>query len=339
MSNPLNGVLGSGGGGGGGTGTIGGSTGATDDAILIADGVGGATIAASAATLSASGKLTLPEAPYLTGVISPASVSTQQNDWAPSGGDTASVWRIQSSATVLITGISGGVAGRVLTLINIGANSFSLYPDHGSSIAANRFDLKVGGYSAVAVLPADSALTLWYDGTSSRWRAMTPTEGEVILGGASGNFARLSGTNSAGRAILDSPSGAAGGLITNTVYLGNSTSVDTAIERSAAGVVKVTDGSTGIRGLLGGGTSVASATALPVPTGRVFHVTGTTAITSITSTNLQAGAVITLIFDDVLTFTNGNNLKLAGDFTTSADDTITLAYDGTNWYECSRSVN
>ena len=118
-----------------------------------------------------------------------------------------------------------------------------------------------------------------------------------------------------------------------------SDSPDTGLARSAAGVVKVTDGSTGIRGLLGGGTAVASATAMPLPTGRVFHVTGTTAITSITSTNFQAGAVITLIFDDVLTFTDGNNLKLAGDFTTSADDTITLAYDGSNWYECSRSVN
>lgn len=115
--------------------------------------------------------------------------------------------------------------------------------------------------------------------------------------------------------------------------------LDAGLGRSAAGVVKVTDGSTGIRGFHGGGAAVASAAAMPVPTGRVFHVTGTDNITSITSTNFQAGAVITLIFDDVLTFTDGNNLKLAGNFVTSADDTITLAYDGTNWYECSRSVN
>lgn len=104
-------------------------------------------------------------------------------------------------------------------------------------------------------------------------------------------------------------------------------------------VIKVTDGSTGVRGLLGGGSAVASASALPLPTGRVFHVTGTTNITSITATNLQAGVVITLIFDGVLTFTDGNNLKLAGNFVTTADDTITLAYDGTNFYEVCRSVN
>jgi len=114
---------------------------------------------------------------------------------------------------------------------------------------------------------------------------------------------------------------------------------DTGLARNAAGVIRATDGSTGIKGFLGGGASVASATALPVPTGRVFHVSGTTTITSITSTNFQSGAVITLIFDGVLTFTDGSNLKLAGDFVTTADDTITLAYDGTNWYEVCRSVN
>jgi hypothetical protein len=90
---------------------------------------------------------------------------------------------------------------------------------------------------------------------------------------------------------------------------------------------------------MGGGAAVASATAMPLPTGRVFHVTGTTTITSITSTNFGSGAVITLIFDDVLTFTDGSNLVLAGNFVTTASDTITLAFDGTNWYETSRAVN
>lgn len=112
-----------------------------------------------------------------------------------------------------------------------------------------------------------------------------------------------------------------------------------ALQRYSAGVSKITDASNGIRGLLGGGAAVASATALPVPTGNLFHVTGTTTITSITSTNFQSGVCITLIFDDVLTFTDGSNLKLAGDFVTTADDVWRGCYDGTNWYESSRSVN
>lgn len=87
------------------------------------------------------------------------------------------------------------------------------------------------------------------------------------------------------------------------------------------------------------GTSVASAAAMPVPTGRVFHVTGTTNITSIVTTGLAAGSVVTLIFDGILTFTDGNNLKIAGNLVTTADDTITLAFDGTNFYEIGRAVN
>jgi|GEM_PF-6329681 len=86
------------------------------------------------------------------------------------------------------------------------------------------------------------------------------------------------------------------------------------------------------------GADVASAAAI-VPTGNVFHVTGTTNITSITSTGIQAGTFITIIFDGILTFTDGSNLKLAGNYVTSADDTISLVYDGTNWYELCRSGN
>lgn len=117
---------------------------------------------------------------------------------------------------------------------------------------------------------------------------------------------------------------------------------DTGIARLSAGVVRGTDGNIDtptVRWLQGGGAAVASAAALPVPTGRVFHVTGTTNITSITSTNFQSGVCVTLIFDDALTFTDGNNLKLAGNFVTTADDTWSGCFDGTNWHESSRSVN
>ena len=114
---------------------------------------------------------------------------------------------------------------------------------------------------------------------------------------------------------------------------------DVGFGRRAAGVGRLTDGSTGVRGLFGGGADVASASALPVPTGRVFHVTGTTNIDSITSTNFQSGVCITLIFDDILTVADGSNLKLTAALVTTADDTLSLCYDGTNWYEASRSIN
>lgn len=115
---------------------------------------------------------------------------------------------------------------------------------------------------------------------------------------------------------------------------------DLGLGRHNSGVAKFTNTSSQIRGLIGGGAAVASATALPVPTGNVFHVTGTTTITSITATNLQSGVCFTMIFDDALTLTDGSNLKLNGDFVTTADDTIPLCFDGTNFYESgARSVN
>jgi len=117
-------------------------------------------------------------------------------------------------------------------------------------------------------------------------------------------------------------------------------SEDVGLGRFSAGVLKTTDGgATAVTSLIGGGSEVASAAALPLPTGRVFHVTGTTNIRSITSTNFAAGVEITMIFDGVLTVTNGGNMKLAGNFVTTALDTLSLIYDGTNWYETARSVN
>jgi hypothetical protein len=93
-------------------------------------------------------------------------------------------------------------------------------------------------------------------------------------------------------------------------------------------------------GILGayGGAIIASAAALPVPTGRVVHVSGTTGITSALATNLEVGTVVTLIFDSTLDVTKGNNLVIEDNFHAIANSSLTLAYDGTNWYEVARSA-
>lgn len=84
--------------------------------------------------------------------------------------------------------------------------------------------------------------------------------------------------------------------------------------------------------------TVASAATTTLPDyDSVFFVSGTTTITTLTAS--WAGRMVTLIFQGILTLTDGGNLKLAGNFVTTADDTITLVSDGTNWYECARSVN
>lgn len=230
---------------------------------------------------------------------------------------------------------------------NNGATTFTAIKmnvtDTASNAASLLMDLQVGGTSQAKI---DKTGTLTLNGVSSVGAKIASTAqfrtAGLTLGynGAGGSAIAVSDS---GFAAVSFVAGLNGALVPGTKYFGFASTAnanpDVAFVRNAAGVIKVTDGSAGIRGLLGGGTAVASAAALPVPTGRVFHVTGTNNITSITSTNFGAGAVITMIFDDVLTVTDGGNLKLAGDFVTTADDTITLVYDGTDWYETSRSVN
>ncbi len=97
------------------------------------------------------------------------------------------------------------------------------------------------------------------------------------------------------------------------------------------------------------GADVASAGDLTLGTdGNVFHITGTTTINAITTANWQAGSTFILIFDGSVTVKNNTAggggtavMKLAGaaDFSATASDVLTLVWDGTSFFEVSRSVN
>ena len=97
------------------------------------------------------------------------------------------------------------------------------------------------------------------------------------------------------------------------------------------------------------GANVASAGDLTLGSaGNSFSITGTTTINAITTTSWQAGSVIRLIFASTPTVKNNTaggastaKMLLNGgvDFSATANDVLTLIYDGTNWLECSRSIN
>ena len=97
------------------------------------------------------------------------------------------------------------------------------------------------------------------------------------------------------------------------------------------------------------GANVASAGDLTLGSaGNAFSITGTTTINAITTTNWQAGSVIILIFASTPTVKHNTaggagtaKMLLNGgvNFVASANDVLTLIYDGTNWLECSRSIN
>jgi hypothetical protein len=101
----------------------------------------------------------------LSGDITPAQLTADTNDWAPTGLATAAVIRASTDASRNLTGLTGGADGRLLYLANVGAQDLVLKDESASSAAANRFAL-----TADLTLTPDMVVALLYDGTSSRWR-------------------------------------------------------------------------------------------------------------------------------------------------------------------------
>ena len=85
------------------------------------------------------------------------------------------------------------------------------------------------------------------------------------------------------------------------------------------------------------GANIVSASSIqPGSDGTIFQVTGTTTITSILNPNSIKR--LTLIFTGALTVTSNSNIALNnGNFVTAAGSVLTLAWNGSNWVEVSRS--
>lgn len=104
-----------------------------------------------------------------TGDISPAQITSDQNDYNPTGLSGASCLRINSDAARNITGLQGGADGRIMTIYNVGSFAITLVDESASSSAANRF-----ANSTDLVIGPDEGVFLQYDSTSSRWRSVRP---------------------------------------------------------------------------------------------------------------------------------------------------------------------
>jgi hypothetical protein len=116
-----------------------------------------------------NGSLTTAGARFVTATISPAALTGTVNDYAPSGFSTCAVLRVAADGTDVrtITGLAGGAAGRTVILANVGAAAIELTTEAAASSAANRF---AGAAESTISIGRDRHVTLWYDGTSSRWR-------------------------------------------------------------------------------------------------------------------------------------------------------------------------
>jgi hypothetical protein len=107
-------------------------------------------------------------------VLSPAQITSNQNDYNPTGWNEggaphgASILRLSSDASRNVTSLTGGVSGRLAIITNVGAQDIVLKDDDGATgTAANRFE-----FNADITLQASESIMLFYDGTSSRWRAL-----------------------------------------------------------------------------------------------------------------------------------------------------------------------
>jgi hypothetical protein len=119
-----------------------------------------------------SGNITLPRGIALSGVIAPPQITANQNDYNPTGVASAAMMQLSSDAARNLSGLASGAEGRIISVVNVGAQSITLVNESASSTAANRFTL-----GADLTMPAKQAVILRYDGTTLRWQAISGAMG------------------------------------------------------------------------------------------------------------------------------------------------------------------
>ena len=117
----------------------------------------------------------------VTGGVTAASVTTKslavdQNDYDAGSSD---IVRLTPSANVTLTGLAGGSDGVVRVLYNVGTHVVTLATGNTNSVETNRFSIVSGN----AVLSEGDSSSVWYDGTSQRWRVLE----DQVEGGSGGS--------------------------------------------------------------------------------------------------------------------------------------------------------
>ena len=81
-------------------------------------------------------------------------------------------FRVSTDASQDITGLTNGIDGRVIRLINVGSNDLVITNQDGNSDAANRF---LCDTAADVTVRAEQSVLCLYDSTTARWRVLTQT--------------------------------------------------------------------------------------------------------------------------------------------------------------------
>lgn len=123
--------------------------------------------------------LTVNASLRLTGYINPTSFGTTQHDWDPTGLDNALLISFATSAAADVTGIAGGVDGRVLFLMNGSGNAVTLKAMNGGSTSGNQF-----GTFRDVIIPSLGGAILIYRAT--KWRVLGAFETTQLGTGVTG---------------------------------------------------------------------------------------------------------------------------------------------------------
>lgn len=107
----------------------------------------------------------VPQGVVQNGVAS-ATISSDQNDYAIA--TTVAYERLNVTTAAILSGLTNGVAGRLLTLYNSGTGTLTLAANSTLSTSGNRFLINKPIY-----LRPNSGIALQYDGTSAAWRTQT----------------------------------------------------------------------------------------------------------------------------------------------------------------------
>jgi hypothetical protein len=107
----------------------------------------------------------------ISSVITPAQITSNQNDYAPAGADSAYMIRISSDAARTITGlVANNVQGSTHLLFNAGGNGINLSHASASSALGNRFN---GPNNGTYTLWDGATALVTYDAVLGRWLITT----------------------------------------------------------------------------------------------------------------------------------------------------------------------
>lgn len=112
--------------------------------------------------------------PHTVAVITPTLASGNNNNFNPTGLSSAIAVMCGAGAAATITGMAGGVNGRIVHLLNVSGFTVSITNNDTNSTASNRF--VTPGAATLTLTGSSNHGTTWiYDGASSVWRLLAKT--------------------------------------------------------------------------------------------------------------------------------------------------------------------